>query len=125
VIRLLLDMGLPRRAAADLREHQFDVQHAGELVLATTPDAEILELAAREGYTVITLDSDFVRLAAFSLRRKPSIIHLRLSGLDRIATVTLLREILPQIEAELERGCIASVGQRGIRIRSLPLAMSG
>ena len=85
----------------------------------------ILEFAAREGYTIITLDSDFVRMAAFSPRSKPSILHLRLSGLDRTASVTLLREILPQIEAELERGCIASVGQRGIRIRSLPLAIGG
>ena len=118
-------MGLPRRAAADLREYHLDVKHAGELVLATAPDVEILELAARENYTIVTLDSDFVRMAAFNSRSKPSIIHLRLSGLDRTASVTFLREILPQIEAELERGCIASVGQRGIRIRSLPLSIVG
>jgi predicted nuclease of predicted toxin-antitoxin system len=125
VIRLLLDMGLPRRAAADLREQQFAVDHAGELGLATTPDEEILETAAREGYVVVTLDFDFVRLAALRPRNRPSIIHLRLPNLDRAATVTLLREILPQLETELERGCIASVGRRGIRVRSLPIALSG
>jgi predicted nuclease of predicted toxin-antitoxin system len=125
VIRLLLDMGLPRRAAADLREHQFEVEHAGELGLATTPDEEILEIAAREGYVVVTLDFDFVRMAALSPRNRPSIIHLRLPGLDRVATFTLLRDILPQLEPELERGCIASVGQRGIRVRSLPIALGG
>jgi predicted nuclease of predicted toxin-antitoxin system len=118
-------MGLPRRAAADLREHQFDVEHAGDLGLAHTPDEEILEIAAREGYVVVTLDFDFVRMAALSPRNRPSIVHLRLPGLDRIATVTLLRNILPQLESELEHGCIASVGQRGIRVRSLPIALGG
>lgn len=114
-------MGLPRRAAEDLRSTGLDTRHVGELGMALASDREILSFAAREQLTVVTLDSDFVKILATEGRSTPSVIHLRLPNLDRPATVKLLDDILPLLAEDLEKGCIASVGSLGIRVRTLPL----
>lgn len=44
MIKLLLDMGLPRRAAADMRERGIEVRHAAELGLTRDADEAILAL---------------------------------------------------------------------------------
>jgi predicted nuclease of predicted toxin-antitoxin system len=121
LIRLLLDMGLPRRAAEDLRREGLDIVHVGEVGMAPAPDREILAFAEREHFTVITLDSDFAKILVTEGRSAPALIHLRLPDLDRQATVQLLRDILPLLIDDLEKGCIASVGPLGIRVRTLPV----
>lgn len=114
-------MGLPRRAAEDLRLKDIDAEHVGNLGMAQAPDREILSFAARERFTVVTLDGDFAKIMATEGRSAPSVIHLRLPDLDRLATVKVLEEILPLLTEDLEKSCIASVGPLGIRVRSLPL----
>lgn len=114
-------MGLPRRAAEDLRSVGMEIRHVGELGMAQASDREILTFAAREQCTVVTLDSDFAKIVATEGRSTPSLIHLRFPNLDRLATVKLLEEILPLLSEDLNKGCIASVGPLGIRIRTLPL----
>jgi len=121
LIRLLLDMGLPRRAAEDLRQEGMEVEHVADLGMASASDREILAVAAEERLTVVTLDSDFAKIVAIEGRPTPSLIHLRLPDLDRTATVKLLREIIPRLTDDLEKGCIASIGPLGIRVRSIPL----
>jgi hypothetical protein len=75
--------------------------------------------------TKVLLDVGLPRRAAEDLRRAPSVIHFRLSNLDRLATVRWLSRILPLLEEDLSKGCIASVGPTGIRVRSLPLVVRG
>jgi len=125
LIKLLLDMGLPRRAAEDLRQDGMVVTHVGELGMARTPDREILAMAEREQLTVVTLDSDFAKIIATEGRAVPSLIHVRLPDLDRETTVQLIRQILPLLISDLEDGCIASVGPLGIRVRPIPIRRSG
>lgn len=125
MIKLLFDMGLPRRAADDLRHDGMAVVHVGELGMARAPDREILALAEREQFTVVTLDSDFAKIIATEGRAVPSLIHLRLPDLDREATVQLIRQILPLLISDLEGGCIASVGPLGIRVRLIPVQSTG
>ncbi|HEV7504959.1 MAG TPA: DUF5615 family PIN-like protein [Thermoanaerobaculia bacterium] len=88
MIKLLFDMGLPRRAAADLRQDGLAVVHVGELGMAQAEDREILAMAEREQFTVVTLDSDFAKILVTEGRALPSVIHLRLPDLDREATVS-------------------------------------
>jgi predicted nuclease of predicted toxin-antitoxin system len=114
-------MGLPRRVAEDLRQEGMDVEHVGDLGMAPSSDREIIAFAERERFTVVTLDSDFARIVATEGRPTPSLVHLRFPDLDCPATVKLLREIIPRLTDDLEKGCIASVGPLGIRIRSIPL----
>jgi len=67
----LLDQGLPRGAAARLREAGWEVDHVGELGMARASDAEILEEARRRNAFVVTLDADFHSLMALSGADRP------------------------------------------------------
>jgi predicted nuclease of predicted toxin-antitoxin system len=69
-MRVLLDEGLPARAAALLREDGIDAVHATEVEALSTPDERILELARSTARVVVTLDADFHALLAAS-RRAP------------------------------------------------------
>lgn len=124
MIPLLLDMGLPRRAAEDLRASGWDVAHVAEVGMTTATDAEILKVALDGKRTVVTLDGDFSALLARSGASGPSVIHLRLQRLDRAAAVALLRRIFERFATELRGGCIASVGHETVRIRRLPISAS-
>jgi predicted nuclease of predicted toxin-antitoxin system len=121
VIGLLLDAGLPRGAAADLTADGWDVQHVTDLGLGAARDEDILATAERQGRAVVTLDHDFPHLLFLEAAAKPSVILLRMDGLDRRAAVELLRTLLPQVDAELRSGAIVSVDWSGARVRLLPV----
>jgi predicted nuclease of predicted toxin-antitoxin system len=121
VIGLLLDAGLPRGAASDLRGDGWDVQHVTEVGLGAAKDEDILAAAAHEGRAVVTLDHDFSHLLFLNAAAKTSVILLRVEGLDRRAAGAMLRALVPQVEAELRSGAIVSVDWSGARVRLLPV----
>lgn len=119
--RLLLDMGLPRRAASDLRELGHDVAHAAERGMATATDLEILDVARNEGRIVVTLDRDFTNLLALERSASPSVIYLRLTGLDRDRSVHAILDVLGRVPDADGPGYVAVVSATGIRVRLLPI----
>jgi len=121
VTSLVLDQGLPRRAAAILRQAGYDCVHVGELGMAAASDEEIADHAMDRGATVATLDSDFAAILARRSAMKPSIIHVRLQHLHVQAAADLLLRVLPQVADDLEAGAIVAVTPRGLRVRRLPL----
>lgn len=121
MISLLLDQGLPRRCAADLRGLGWDVEHVGDLGRSRATDEEILDLATEEGRAVVTLDSDFAKILARRHAAGPPVVHIRIERLDRAAATELLVRVLPRIEEELALGAIASVTIGEVRLRRLPL----
>jgi len=120
-MRLLLDMGLPRRSAELLRDAGHDAVHIGERGLSRLADDGILALAREEGRIVITLDADFAALLALSRAASPSVVHLRMEGLGREEATRVVLAIIRAIEDDLLAGCIASVNAAGIRVRHLPI----
>jgi|SRR5215218_6257962 len=69
-MKFLVDAQLPRRLVGRLREAGHDALHTLDLPLGNrTTDVAINELSAREGYAVVTKDSDFVN--SFLLSREP------------------------------------------------------
>jgi predicted nuclease of predicted toxin-antitoxin system len=121
MIKLLLDMGLPRRAASDLNADGWDICHIAALGMSTATDEEIVDLAAREGRVIVTLDSDFGRILAERKAKTPSVIYLRIAPVGRQLAVDLLREILFSVGADILDGCVAVVTRGGIRVRRLPI----
>jgi predicted nuclease of predicted toxin-antitoxin system len=117
-----LDQGIRHRVAADLRGLGWDVVHTADIGLATSSDEEIMTRASESGRTIVTLDSDFSMLLALSGVRRPSVIHLRIPRLSRAQTVRLVRQVVAELQAQLQRGCIVSVSDQRLRIRSLPVA---
>jgi predicted nuclease of predicted toxin-antitoxin system len=121
VIGLLLDAGLPRSAAAELRDGGWDVEHVADIGLGAAKDEEIMAAAEHQGRVVVTLDHDFPYLLFLEGAAKPSVVLLRMEGLDGPRAVEVLRSLLPRVTDELSSGAIVSVDWSGARVRRLPV----
>lgn len=121
-MKLLLDQGLPRSSAALLRAAGMDAVHTAEIGLSTAEDADILQRGRDDERVVVTYyDADFHALMALSGAAKPSVIRIRIEGLQAAAVVRLLQDVILQSVADLQSGCLASVTDTGLRVRKLPL----
>jgi predicted nuclease of predicted toxin-antitoxin system len=121
VIRILLDQGLPRSAAAALQEAGWDVEHVSDLGMSRSSDRSILDFARAQGRTMVTLDADFHALLAVANEPGPSVIRIRQEGLKGREVAALLLAIWSRIETQLQRGAIVTVTEKTIRVRNLPL----
>lgn len=120
-MKLLLDQGLPRGAAALLRESGVDTVHTGEIGYATAQDEEIIDRARVENRVVVTLDADFHSLLALSGASLPSVIRIRMEGLKALALARLLQRITAEWSEELEIGVFLTVQPDRIRLHRLPI----
>ena len=121
LVPLVLDQGLPRDAAAILRQAGHDCVHAGEIGMAKAEDREIIAWARQHRRTVVTLDADFHSELAASGALSPSVIRLRLQGMDAPAVARLVQTIVRKYGGALIRGCVISVTPKKIRLRWLPV----
>jgi predicted nuclease of predicted toxin-antitoxin system len=130
---LLLDQGLPRTAAAAFHADAFqndafqvsdpslNTEHVGDIGLATADDKTILAYALNRGMGVVTLDADFHTQWALSGARGPSVIRIRIEGLNPRERASLLARVLEQCKNSLEAGTMVTVTDASVRVRSLPL----
>ena len=118
---LLLDQGLPRSTVRFLRDSGISAQHTGDIDLAKASDETILQHAREQGQIVVTLDADFHTRLALSGAAGPSVIRIRLEGLQGQELASLLRAVLDRCRDELNSGAMVVVTGSGIRIRRLPL----
>ena len=79
-LRLVLDQGIPRDAAARLRALGFECMHAGEIGMGKSADDAILAWSLGKNAIVVTLDADFHSILAVSGASGPSVIRLRIQG---------------------------------------------
>ncbi len=120
-MKLLLDQGLSRSSAELLRHAGIDTVHVGEIGYSTAEDASILLLGCEQNRVVVTLDTDFHALLAVTRATIPSVIRIRIEGLDGTELANLLQTVLAQCGADLVRGAAVTVQVGRIRIRHLPL----
>jgi predicted nuclease of predicted toxin-antitoxin system len=121
-MKILLDEGLPRRAASLLRERNVDAVHLTEILERSTSDLTILEHARESGRVVVTLDGDFHALLAIHGWSSPSVIRIRREGLSSSDVCELVIHLLSDHEDVLLSGAVLSVRSHLIGIRKLPLA---
>lgn len=119
--RVLLDQGLAPVAAALLREFGRDAVHVSELEMQAADDVDILDTARKTGRICITLDHDFHAHLAVTSSGRPSVVLLRVQGLDGSAQAALIRSVCERCAQELADGAAVSADIRSIRIRRLPL----
>lgn len=122
-MKILLDEGLPARAAALLRERGFDSVHLTEIADAGTPDESILVEAKRSRHVVVTLDADFHALLAIRGWDSPSVIRLRREGLSAYEVAELVIRLIADHETDLTRGAALSVRRHLVGVRRLPLGV--
>ncbi|MFN0101340.1 MAG: DUF5615 family PIN-like protein [Bryobacteraceae bacterium] len=117
---LLLDQGLPRDAAALLRDAGIACQHVEDLGMAAAKDPVIMDWAREYGAAVVTLDSDFHALLVLHRKPFPSVIRIRLQGLNGPAAAELLRPVVKAYSAELAAGCMITIKARKVTCHLLP-----
>jgi predicted nuclease of predicted toxin-antitoxin system len=84
-------------------------------------DIQILEKARNDGRVCVTLDHDFHAHLAVSGHGRPSVVLLRVQGLDAQGQADLIRSVCLHCETALSSGAAVSADRESIRIRRLPL----
>lgn len=120
-MRLILDQGVPRDAAGLLREMGYECIHVGEIGMAHASDEAILSFAVQQNAVVITLDADFHAILAVSGAEGPSVIRIRMQGLNAAAVFHLLQKTLSDYEADLTRGCLITIKAHRLTCHKLPI----
>jgi predicted nuclease of predicted toxin-antitoxin system len=120
-MKILLDEGLPRRAAGLLRGEGIDCVHLTEISESATADSVILEEARSSGRVIVTLDADFHALLAVNGWPSPSVIRIRRQGLSAADVRDLVIRLLRDHGAVLATGVALSVRGHLVGIRKLPL----
>lgn len=119
--RVLLDQGCPRSAAQLLRLPDWDVVHAGTLGMARASDLELLDYARNEHRVCVTLDADFHATLAVSAATSPSVVRIRIEGLDAQGFAALILRVWPKIADAIEVGALVTVRPDSVRVRRLPI----
>ncbi len=120
-MNLLLDQGLPRSTVRHLAGMGIAAEHVGEFGLARAADATILDAARDRQAAVVTLDADFHAILATSRAVGPSVVRIRIEGLNGERLASLLMQVLAVANAEIEAGAVVSVTANRIRVRLLPI----
>jgi predicted nuclease of predicted toxin-antitoxin system len=96
-------------------------EHVGDLGLARAADAHILDVARERQAVVVTLDADFHAILAASRATNPSVVRIRIEGLNGEQVASLLVQVLAVAGAEIEVGAVVSATAHRIRVRVLPI----
>jgi len=102
-MKLLLDANISWRLTPVLAEHFGECVHVNKTELPKpAKDIEIWNYASKNGYIIITQDSDFLHL--FETKGfPPKVILLRVGNIDRKTTEKILLQSKPSI-LDLENG---------------------
>ena len=119
--RVLLNQGLAPAAAMRLREAGWDALHVSDLGLHAAEDTAILDAAAAYSRACITLDHDFHAHLAVARAGRPSVVLLRIQGLDAAGQADLIESVWNQCSDALEEGAAVSADRTTVRLRRLPL----
>lgn len=124
-MKLLLDANLSPEIARLLKEVGHDAIHVRDIELLSASDPDILRAAADKGRILITADSDFGALLALGSLASPSVVLLRSADHLRPADqASLIVANLPAVADDLERGAVASLTTKRLRVRALPIGES-
>ena len=121
---VVLDQGVPRDAAALLREDRYECTHVGEIGMSRATDREILAWSLEQRAIVVTLDADFHAILAVSGAIGPSVIRLRMQGLDGSAAAAIIEKVLADYAFDLANGSLVTVKLNKTTCHKLPIGGS-
>lgn len=124
-MKLLVDMNLSPRWAAELQSLGFESIHWSQVGAANAPDDEVLAWCVAKDHILLTHDLDFGAILAASRRGKPSVVQLRTENVLPEATLQRAASALRQLESDLARGALITIEPHRHRVRLLPLIPDG
>jgi predicted nuclease of predicted toxin-antitoxin system len=119
--RVLLDQGLAPKAAVILRAEGWDAVHVMEAGLANAEDMEIPDFAEENRRVCVTFDHDFHAHLALARANGPSVILIRVEGLNSHRQAELIQRVWSSCSDAIDAGAAVSVDEVAIRVRNLPL----
>ncbi len=120
-LRFIADMNISPLTVDALAADGVDIVRVSSLLPVNASDETILRLAREQGRVVITQDMDFSSLLALGGHDQPSLVTLRLLNTDPHLVTERLRRVLPQVGADLYRGCAVTIEDHAVRVRQLPI----
>jgi len=121
-MKILVDMNLSPRWAAEFRSRGLESTHWQQVGAATASDEEVLAWCATHGHILFTHDLDFGAILAASKGRNPSVVQLRTENVVPEAMLEQVNVTLRKVEKELAAGALVTIEPVRHRIRLLPLA---
>lgn len=99
-MKLLLDENLSPRLIALIEETFPGSRHVEDCGLISATDEEIWRYAQRNGFAIVSKDSDFSERGLID-GSPPKVIWLRLGNCTTLRVAFLLRNVFPRIQAFL------------------------
>ena len=114
-------MNVSRELGKRLIAHGHNCRHLGDIGMAQASDMIIVEEARRNNEIIVTHDLDYGNLLAFSGKRYPSVIIIRLRNTHQDNLLNRIMDIWTEIERPLLDGVIVVLEDDALRIRRLPI----
>ncbi|MBD1208901.1 MAG: DUF5615 family PIN-like protein [Ignavibacteria bacterium] len=96
-MKLLLDANLPPQSAKRLQDLYPNSLHLRNLTMSSASDTEIWAFAKREGFVIVSKDSDFYNRSIL-LGYPPKVIWLKLGNCSVAGLERVLRDNVERIE---------------------------
>jgi len=123
-MKILADVNISPRVVAALRADGFDAIRVSDVMPATSPDEEILAVAARLGAVVVSQDQDFSALLATSGATRPSHVNLRVTFVDADRLARTVAAAMRAAADDLLAGAIVTIDDAHVRVHRLPVGHS-
>lgn len=120
-LKFMADIHISPLTVEELKRKGYDIIRVTDNLPATSSDTDIIKLAYREHYVIVTQDLDFSAIIAQSGLKGPSVISLRVANAKPKIISQILIKVLPLIEKDLAGGAIVSIEDKEYRIKKLPV----
>lgn len=119
-VKFIADVNISPITISSLNEAGYDIRRVTKFLPPNSSDVEIINLAVKMDFTIITQDLDFSDLIAQSTLTKPSLITIRTENPSPINVTNILLNLFPLIEDDLKIGSLISVNEKNYRVRRIP-----
>jgi len=121
-VKFLIDNNLSPLLADALKAAGHDAVHLRDLGMQAATDYVVLEHARADERILVSADTDFGGLLAWSGASTPSVILIRrLSGRRAAEQAAIILANLDQVAEDLTAGAIVVLHEDSLRVRRLPM----
>jgi predicted nuclease of predicted toxin-antitoxin system len=89
--------------------------------MSKADDGQIVRWALEQRAAVVTLDADFHAILAVTRASAPSVIRIRMQGLDGLAATNVVQRVIPEYAADLFHGSVITVKANKTTCHKLPI----